>query len=304
MYLPSNNTVRRASCALLAVAFAAVVAGCWHKPEETAPVTTGNPSAPGSTKNAAPATKETTAPTSTEKPAPNSQDAGSGVPSQPVKEGHYRFWQKGEVGTGLPKFMDYLTAVRTRPYFFVILLDETGMANDLWPSEVQQAADVVGAMDPGDAFMVIGITDNTKTSEDVRVPVTMLTDQTAMAPTAKVELGKQVKALKLRTMHVGSDFLGAFKQGAHYASEEASTHFPVVIGFTDLEPQDTKGNTVIPSEVETIAKDATAIGKYPAGTEGAFFYVSTPEYDSIEKYWQSVFEQVGVNVSPLPAPKE
>lgn len=240
--------------------------------------------------------------------------------SQPVQEEkayrpttssevHYRFWEPGGVDIGLSGFLTYLRETNMssepsqeeRPYFFIILLDDTGVDMMEWDQAIRTADAVIAQMDVGEAAIVIGIDNDSRQGRDVRVPLTVLASQTVKVPRERLTLRQKVRALTQRpVVKEGTDILGALSQALHYAAQTESTHRPVVVGLSNMVPQDEYERLLFRTDASGVAADAASVGKFPEGAEGAFFYVSTEHYSAAVNYWQPLMSQIGVNVEPLP----
>lgn len=241
-------------------------------------------------------------------PAPKSESKAEQAASQ-VPAGHNRFWKPGEAADGLQQFVDYLrmgsVEADPRPCLFVVILDDTGGEMIQWDEFVAKTCQVVDAMERGEAIVVLGIDYDSRDGSDVRLELTTLPDTSIPAALneARSALREKVRAIGPRpVVKQGTDIVGALWQGAHLAKEKPS-HRPVVIGFSNMEPQDTAARCLIPDDESSYGALASQIGSeitYPKGTEGAFFYVTTRKYDKLENYWSAVCNSTGIKVDPLP----
>lgn len=189
-----------------------------------------------------------------------------------------------------------------KPCFFVVLVDETasfgfedssGEFVHYWPMILDSVIKIIGNLKPGDGFLLIGIDDRSYETSNVLLGPIVLDDRTLQAKVQTRTLMGQVKVLTRReTNNLGTDILGAIDYAAYYLNKETK-HRGVVIGFTDMVPQDASGRKIWPDEnaVENI--------NFVNGAEGCFFYVNATgkaDWNDILKYWVPAFETVGVEI--------
>lgn len=204
-----------------------------------------------------------------------------------------------------------------RPLLFIVLLDETGLAESVgvetknehhrrpvkWSQLLQCAQRIVGSMQPDDAIVVIGIDNDSRQTEDIRLAFKQAPPEQVRLGIWKRELYNELKNISKRPVtYQGSDILGALYQGQYFATGHPS-HKAVIIGFTDLEQQDEKGRELVgDAQFRREAMEKASKYMYPKGTEAAFFYVAGHDmarYNELVRFWRGVLAEMGVMMKPL-----
>jgi hypothetical protein len=182
--------------------------------------------------------------------------------------------------------------------FVIVLVDETDsfgiykegkLAYLYWPEILPWAARVVGKLNPGDAFCLIGMDEKSSEDDDVRIPVTVLDEGTLKAITQKKALVREIKSLTRRKeKHAATDITGALIQAAEMLQKDPARKGEIII-FSDM-IQEPEGPT--PESIKDM--------NIPGSTGIHCFFVSASDmkkWNSVVNNWINVFQSKGLNVS-------
>lgn len=234
-------------------------------------------------------------------PPPPSPVASTSHP----RSNHSSFWVPGEAANALPKYLDY---VRTRaqsinkdsPLLFVVLIDETGMDEDKrkvmsWSDVRSSIKQVIDSMDSHDQIEVLAVTNDSNQASSVRLQLMEAPEETVLVPGWKKNQELVVDGLADPgpPRAQGSDILGGLK--AARVTCDQKTRIPVVIGLSDMVPQDTNGKVLMPDDPSKQSDQAEEIGQFPDNCMAGFFYVKTKQYQKIVDYWHTVLDKCNLN---------
>ena len=184
-----------------------------------------------------------------------------------------------------------------KPRFIIILLDETVSFRltsiDFWPEICFRASKIVSRLQPGEAFVIIGIDGHGFDPDDVRIPSTILDESFLKAVQQKRKVVKQIKELKRRPSNFPyTDIMGALQQTANLLKGE-SDYEAVIAIFSDM----------IQTPRFPRLQDATGLS-FPENTRVYCFYVNATEgnlaipgtqsWDRIVNAWVPIFEHSGL----------
>jgi hypothetical protein len=240
--------------------------------------------------------------------APSGSSGVSSGSTAGSSSGRLAFWMAGQTESVMP---DFVQSVRSRakgkPLLFIILVDETGMDESgpkeqtvtvmSWTNAQDAIKQVIQAMDTDDAYEVMAITEDSRQARVVRISLTATKEQSILMNQFRAEQTVRIDKLKYdrpANLPPGSDIAGALWQAAQTAGGD-NKRTAVVIGLSDMVPQDAKGKSLITTDPGLQNKQAEAIGQFPAGSMGGFFYVKTKDFDRVSSYWHNVLQSCNLN---------
>ncbi len=201
------------------------------------------------------------------------------------------------VGVGLLFQITGCGGDEVAPRFVIVLMDETMSfridTTQFWPEVRSHVEKIVGKLEPGEGFGIIGIDDHGFDTDDIRLEMTVLNQNLLLLNRQKRELIRKVRELNPRHANRPyTDILGALYQTANLLKGEEN-HRGVVAVFSDM----------IQTPRFPSVNEASALS-FPKGTEIYCFYVNaTKEYhgttgqewwDRITGAWIPIFEQAGL----------
>jgi len=166
-----------------------------------------------------------------------------------------------------------------------------------WKDAQEAIKKVIENMDSDDAFEVIAITEDSRQARVVRIPLTTPPEASILMNQWRADRYKDIDNLQYdrpAQLPPGSDIAGALWQAAQTANGD-SKRTAVVIGLSDMVPQDAKGKNLITTDPGLQNKQAEAIGQFPAGSMGGFFYVKTKDFEQVSGYWHNVLQSCNLN---------
>lgn len=180
------------------------------------------------------------------------------------------------------------------PRLVVVMLDETGSyVNDLglWEPSRELARSLVGALQPGDAFCLIGMDATPYEAQDVRVELTTLPTSTLAAAVKRRELQKRVEQLEPRkSVGTGTPVTLAVAHAADLISTQQGRYRPYLVIFSDMSED--------PPKDGLLPKDVRSPIRLPEMCEVRALYVSEfggrDEFLQRTGHWEDVFRAWGV----------
>jgi len=183
---------------------------------------------------------------------------------------------------------------RPQPRLVVVMLDETGSyVKDLglWEPSRDLACSIIGALQPGDAFCLIGMDATPYEAQDVRLELTSLPTSTLAAAVKRRELQKRVEKLEPReSVGKGTPVTLAVAHAADLISTQEGRYRPYLVIFSDMSED--------PPEDGQTPKDVRSPIRLPAECEVRALYVS--EFGGREEFlrrtghWEDAFRLWGV----------
>jgi len=176
----------------------------------------------------------------------------------------------------------------------VVMLDETGSyVKDLglWEPSRDLACSIIGALQPGDAFCLIGMDATPYEAQDVRLELMSLPTSTLAAAVKRRELQKRVEKLEPReSVGKGTPVTLAVAHAADLISTQEGRYRPYLVIFSDMSED--------PPEDGQTPKDVRSPIRLPAECEVRALYVS--EFGGREEFlqrtghWEDAFQMWGV----------